>query len=177
MRYGFIKLKPQLMTPGQKIKQLQTESRAKTANGDFERSIHCIHELIGLLKEDKISQRIAALEWHRMACMYIRMKKPKEAELAVRNALDAYLRNRALFQGEWRRERDEYIAQYAMTLARCLIDQQRYEEALPYMEESATIFRHRGEDAPLMKQLVLPKLDWLRPRAEAQRAARNNLAF
>ena len=164
------------MTDGQKVYQLQNESRAEKAKGNFERSIQCIQELLGLLKEDKVSLRIAALEWHRMAGMYIRMGKPKEAEVAASNALDTYLRNRALFDGEWHRDRDGTIAEYTMTLSRCLVDQERYEEALPWLEESAAIYRLKGEEDPFVKGLVIPRLNWLRPRAEAQSAARHSSA-
>ncbi|MDB6005524.1 MAG: hypothetical protein JWR15_2511 [Prosthecobacter sp.] len=111
-----------------------------------------------------------------MAGMYIRMGKPKEAEVAARNALDTYLRNRALFDGEWHRERDGNIAEYTMTLSRCLVDQQRYEEALPGLEESAAIYRQKGEDDPFVRDLVIPRLNWLRPRAAAQRAALDSSA-
>jgi|GEM_PF-3210100 len=162
------------MTNGQKVYHLQNESRAEKAKGNFERSIKCIQELLELLKEDKVSLRIAALEWHRMAGMYIRLGKPKEAEIAARNALENYLRNRALFDGAWHRNHDGTIAEYAMTLSRCLVDQQRYEEALPWLEESAAIYMLKGKDDPFVKELVIPRLNWLRPRAEAQRTARTS---
>jgi len=57
-------------------------------------------------------------------------------------------------------------------LSRCLVDQQRDEEALPWLEESAAIYRLKGEGDPFVKELVLARLNWLRPRAEAQRKTR-----
>ena len=164
------------MTYGEKIEYLRQKSRDQKAKGNFERSIECIRELLGILKEDRIALKIAAHEWHRMAGMYIRMGRPQEAEAATRNALDTYLRNRALLHGEWHRDRDGTIAEYTMTLSRCLVDQHRYEEALPWLEEAAGIYMLKGEDDPFVKELVIPRLNWLRPRAEAQRAARHSSA-
>lgn len=95
------------------VEDLQKESRDEKAKGNFARSIACIHEIIGQLGENTVDLKIAAQEWERMAGMYIRLERPWEAEAAVRNALDAYVRNRALHRGEWHRERDQNIAEYS----------------------------------------------------------------
>lgn len=99
-----------------------------------------------------------------MAGLYIRLERPEEAETAARHALEAYLRTRGLFKGNWRREVDLNIAEYSMTLARSLVDQGRYQEALPYAEEAEVIFGQRGPDDPLVKEVIVPRMKWLRTK-------------
>lgn len=153
------------MTTHDKIQDLRDKSYTEEEQGNFEMSLALNRELLSLLGDTKTDLKLAALQWERMACMYLRLKQPLEAEAAARKSLEAYLLNRAMLEGKWDGERDTYLANFRMTLALSLAHQKRYHEALPYAEqwESAYV-KLKGTDDPFVKEVVAPHMERMRAR-------------
>jgi tetratricopeptide (TPR) repeat protein len=153
------------MTTGQKIEHLRKKSTEEYMQADYEDGIKSSHELIALLDESRVHQRLAAFQWELVARMYLRMNRPVEAEMAARKSLDGYLRYKTADVSDWDPEGDSYLADFRMTLALSLAYQKRYAEAMPYAEQWERVhLKVRGPDDPFVKDVVARHMKRMRAR-------------
>ncbi len=153
------------MTTGQKIQELRARSWEEESQGHYETGISLSHELLGLVGESSADLKLAALQWERVALMYLKLKRPVEAEAAARKSLETYLRNRSMLEGKWDPEGDTYLADFRMALALSLAYQKRYAEAMPYAEQWERVnLNVRGADDPFVKDVVAGHMKRMRAR-------------
>ena len=153
------------MTIGQKIEELRKKSKEEYARGIYKDGIESSRELIELLDESSVHQRMAAFQWELVARMYLQMNQPLKAEAAARNSLDAYLRYKTADASGWDPENDSYLADFRMTLALSLAYQKRYAEAMPYAEQWERVhLKVRGPDDPFVKDVVARHMKRMRAR-------------
>lgn len=154
------------MNKAQKISDLREKSDEEQAKGNFETSIALRQELIGLLGDTYLDLKQAALQWEDVAHMLIKLNRPVEAEAAGRNALEKYLRNRAMLeQGRWNPEEDTYLADFRMVLAISLAYQKRYAEAFPLAEQWERVhLKLKEPDDPFIQNVVVPHMKRMRAR-------------
>jgi len=153
------------MTTGQKIEELRKKSQLEYARGSYEDGIDSSLELIELLDESSVHQRMLAFQWELAARMYLQMNQPLKAEAAARNCLDAYLRCKTADANGWVPEGDSYLADFRMTLALSLAYQKRYAEAMQYAEQwEQTHLKMRGPDDPYVKEVVAGHMKRMRAR-------------
>lgn len=155
----------EIMTTGQKIEELQKRSKEQYARGNYKEGIDSSLELIDLLDESSVHQRMIAFQWELVARMYLQMKQPHEAEAAARNSLDAYLRYKTADASGWDPANDSYLADFRMTLAISLAYQKRYAEAMQYAEQwERTHLKMRGPEDPFVKEVVAQHMKRMRAR-------------
>ena len=132
---------------------------------DYKNGIESSHELIALLDDSRVHQRLAAFQWELVARMYLRMNRPIEAEMAARKSLDGYLGYKTADVSGWDSENDSYLADFRMTLALSLAYQKRYAEAVPYAEQWERVhLKMRGPDDPFVKDVVARHMKRMRAR-------------
>lgn len=152
------------MTTGQKIEYLRKKSAEEDIRGNYEAGIELSHELIALLDDSRVHQRLAAFQWELIARMLLRTNRHAEAEKAARKGLDGYLHYKADNSG-WDPERDCYLADFRMTLALSLAYQKRYAEAMLYAEQWERVhLKVRGPDDPFVKDVVARHMKRMRAR-------------
>ena len=153
------------MTTGQKIEELRKKSKEEYARGSYKDGIESSRELIDLLDESSVHQRMVAFQWELVARMYLQMKEPLKAEAAARNSLDSYLRYKTADASDWDPENDSYLADFRMTLAISLAYQKRYAEAMQYAEQwERTHLKMRGPEDPFVKEVVAQHMKRMRAR-------------
>ncbi len=162
------------MTTGQKIEELRKRSQEEYTRGSYADGIDSSLELIDLIDESSVHQRMLAFQWELAARMYLQMNQPLKAEAAARNSLDAYLRYKTADANGWDPENDSYLADFRMTLALSLAYQKRYAEAMQYAEQwEKTHLKMRGPDDPYVKEVVARHMKRMRARL-ADIAAQDN---
>lgn len=133
--------------------------------GNYEDGIESSHELIALLDDSFVHQRLAAFQWELVARMYLKMNRPVEAETAARKGLNGYLGYKTADVSDWEPENDSYLADFRMTLALSLAYQKRYAEAMPYAEQWERVhLKVRGPDDPFVKDVVARHMKRMRAR-------------
>lgn len=127
------------MIPWDRINDLSRRSSELKEKGDFKAMLPLRQEIVRLLGENGADAKRVASGWNYIAYVNLQIGDPVAGEQAARRALSIYLEHFV--------SKDESLATHLWMISMTLEKQGRFTEALPYAEESTSLFAElHGED-------------------------------
>jgi tetratricopeptide (TPR) repeat protein len=140
------------MIPWKTIAELRNQASTFKELGDFSSMLPLCEKVVELYVEHGAEAKRVASGWNYVAYVNRQLKDFAAAERAARRSLSHYVENIT--------EKDESLATYLAMLASTLQDQERFADALPYMEEAVGLFAafHGESDWVLARRAELEEI-------------------
>ncbi|WP_035612708.1 hypothetical protein [Haloferula sp. BvORR071] len=140
------------MIPWDKVNDLRHRADEFKQQGDFAAMLPLREEVARLLEDYGAAAKEVANGWNYVAYVNRQIGDFPAAERAARKSLAFYV--------EHSEGRDELLASYLWMLWMTLVDQSRFAEALPYVEEGVGLFAelHGEDDFVIARRADLAKI-------------------